>query len=387
MAKKLSNQKCSLENNESGMALFICLNLIAAIFAITFAFMLAGLYEIRGAERFENRLAAFHLAEGAVDKTIATLRTNASYAGLSSTAATGGRINGTYSSTLSSPTSSVYSIVGTGNVTTAGGAYAAQTQTVTAVVNLAPASIYKYALFSNGSITMSGNAKTDSYNSSIAPYSSAGAGSSGDIGTNSSLAGYTMLSGNATVNGKSYIGPLGNIATAYQISGNAVINGTKTMLSATETLSPVTIPGGLASGGALAISGNSTVTLPAGTYYYSSINVSGNGKLLLSGAATVYVSGTVSIAGNGIGTAQSLPPNLTLKVQGNSVGLSGNGNFYGAIYAPSAAIAISGNGSIYGSMIGSSFSDSGNGAIHYDQALNPSSGSTNSGQLRSWQAT
>ncbi len=50
-------------------------------------------------------------------------------------------------------------------------------------------------------------------------------------------------------------------------------------------------------------------------------------------------------------------------------GLTGNGNSYGAIYAPAAAITVSGNGGVYGALTGITVNFSGNGGLHYDEAL------------------
>ena len=78
----------------------------------------------------------------------------------------------------------------------------------------------------------------------------------------------------------------------------------------------------------------------------------------MTGEATIYVSGDVNISGNGIGTASNLPPNLIINVEGaHNVSVSGDGDFYGKIYAPESSISVSGNGDLYGALIGDTFSD------------------------------
>ncbi len=105
---------------------------------------------------------------------------------------------------------------------------------------------------------------------------------------------------------------------------------------------------------------------------------------MTTGAVKIYVTGSISISGNGVSTAGNLPPNLLIYgtrdptstnpacVGSNcctSVSISGNGNFYGAVYAPAATISQSGNGAVYGSLTGNTINISGNGGFHYDEAL------------------
>ena len=47
----------------------------------------------------------------------------------------------------------------------------------------------------------------------------------------------------------------------------------------------------------------------------------------------------------------------------------GLGKAYFALYAPAANISISGNAVIYGAIVGNEVSMNGNGAVHYDKAL------------------
>ena len=61
------------------------------------------------------------------------------------------------------------------------------------------------------------------------------------------------------------------------------------------------------------------------------------------------------------------PPNAAN--QTTSVAITGNGNFYGAVYAPQASISVSGNGGVYGALTGASVTVNGNGGLHYDEAL------------------
>ena len=373
--------------NEKGIALIATLGLISTLSILSISLMTVSLVELQSAERYENRLVTFHQADGAIDQSIVALRTNRAYAGVPSTNFAVGRTSGTYSTTVtqSQTNANVFTIASAGNVGVNAQAYGYQARNITAVVEMASQSGGGFGIFSNGTIQMSGNATTDAYDSRLGAYSQSNKTNEGHIGTNTTRAGFVMLSGNARVNGDLAIGPGGNPLTATQISGNAAITGTKYAATAATPMTAVSIPNTLTNLGALSVSANNTVTLGAGTYYYNSISVTGNGRLNVTGAATIYVNGNISIAGNGVGTAANLPPNLTINVAGSrSVSVSGNGDFYGKIYAPQSSISVTGNGNIFGAVLGNSFSDSGNGMIHYDKALGGGSSQSTNNELKAW---
>ena len=127
------------------------------------------------------------------------------------------------------------------------------------------------------------------------------------------------------------------------------------------------------------------MTIAAGTYNYTSLSISGNGRLSATGAVTIYVSGSISIAGNGISTSSSKPPNMLIYETGtSSVSLSGNANLYAGIYAPNSAVTNSGNGTLYGAVVSNTYTQTGNGAIHFDQALQSVGGSGTTATMLSW---
>lgn len=359
--KRLSNRKTK---NKKGIMLITTLCLLATITALSAAFLESSLTEVKAAEKLEQRMIAFHWAEGAIDQTIATLRTNASYSGVPSTAGTG-RVNGNYATTVTSLGNNVYKIASTGAIT---GSYSvlSQNRSLEAYVTLASSSPFKMALFANQTIAMSGNAQTGSFDSSVGGVPKA---SGGSIGSNRAGANTISLSGNVKINGDATVGPGATVSTAIVTSGNAKVTGTKSAAAETTVLDPITTPTGTTKLGAISISGNGSQTLAAGTYEVSSITITGNGKLNISGNTTLYVTGNVNIAGNGIATAGSLPTNLRLNVKGSLVNLTGNATLYGAIYAPSAQLNISGNGGLYGGAVANWINNSGNGKVYFDKAL------------------
>ena len=368
-----------------GIALVVSLGLIATMSTYGLALLTLSTAEARSAESFENRLVAFHWADGAIDQTIVQLKANQAYAGVPSTNITTGRTTGSYQTTVTATgTANVYNIQATGTAG-ANGSYGNQQRNLAAIVDLTPQSQFASALFANSNITMTGNAQTDAYDSRNGAYNALIATSEGHVGTNGTSASIVSLSGNAKIKGNATVGPGANVVTAITTTGNASVTGLKQAAAATTPLAAVTVPGGLASYGALSISGNNTVTLPAGTYLYTTVSISGNGKLNCTGQVTLYATGNVSISGNGVGTASNLPTNFSLNVAGSpSVSLTGNGNFYGAVYAPQCAMNISGNGQLFGALIGNTVTDSGNGNIHYDKALGASSGSSSNCSMKSW---
>ncbi len=239
-----------------------------------------------------------------------------------------------------------------------------------------------------GVITLLGNASTDSYDSRNGAYNVGGNRHlNGDVSTDRTGTGSVDMNGNSTVNGEVLVGPGGNTSTDISLGPNSDITndpGQPTMgtEAAVRNMPLSQIPAGIPNSGALSISGNSIRDLGTGTYWFTSISITGNALLRVTGAVKIYVSGSIDIGGNGIATAGNLPPNLfiygTAADPGSptvnvctSVHIHGNGDLYGAVYAPSASITVDGNGSVFGSLTGNTVRINGsNGArFHYDEAL------------------
>lgn len=366
--------------NERGFILVTLYLLLVVFLAHGTALITRSFAEIKGAERFQGITHAFYVAEAGVDWAITQLRADPLWAGGTGTMA---NVGGDYTVVLQDLGGNRQRITsqGTANQETPA------VQSLEAIVLVTPNPLFPYAMFGAQSVTLNGNARTDSYDSSVGPYNTATAGSHGDIGTNSTSSGAVSLSGNATVNGDAYVGMGGDPNTVITMTANSTINGNPpSALNTPQPMTPVTVPGGLTNQGNLSVSGNNNVVLPGGTYLYTHVSVSGNGQLNFSGPAVVYLTGTLSISGNGIGTAATLPPNLVFQVSGSgSVSFSGNADFYGAVYAPESAVQINGNGAFYGGMSGRTVTNTGNGGVHYDEALRRAGrGSGGQVQLLSW---
>lgn len=380
--------------NEKGFLLITAFLFAAVLATVSLGLATRQTAYLQAAERNKNRMVAFNMAEAAMDTAIAQLATNPNYAGTTSfTSLSTGNIQGGYTlavcppacTGLTTPTDlNTRLIAATGyspsNVTTT---RAYESRALTAYVSVQSKNSFPYAVFSKNNISLTGNAITDSYNSSQAAYSAATATSNGDVATDSTSAGAVALSGNVIIKGNASVGPNGNVNTVITTTDSALITGTKSAQASAQNPQVKTTT--ISSEGTLSVSGNTIYSLAAGTHRFSSISVTGNARINALGAVIIYVDGAVSIAGNGFTTQANTPTNLLIYVMGNSnVSLSGNGNFYGAIHAPNSNISNSGNGSIYGAVVGSNYTQTGNGNIHYDQALQNSGSSNTPVHLQTW---
>lgn len=109
-------------------------------------------------------------------------------------------------------------------------------------------------------------------------------------------------------------------------------------------------------GDAISLTGSSSIIVPDGS------------------SLTLWVSGDVKIAGNGLINANVQP----LKAQlfgtsatpaGQDIQITGNGRLACVIYAPNGHVSINGNGDVLGSVVARSIRITGNAAFHYDESL------------------
>jgi len=385
--------------------------------------------EYRLAQRTFHQTTAFYLAEAGVDQALVQLRTNHNYAGVGYVAVTdaAGQPVGGYDITVDDVGHNQRRITAIGYYPDHQSQSAWYTQNTVVATATVPNPPFIDAVFANTSVQLTGNSLVDSYDSSKGPYPAAGqsnnnsqggqtgqhegqhedhdsstkssqtAGSKGDVGTNATGSGAITITGHTTVKGNAWAGPGADPSTAILLTGeHATVSGSKLPLDAPRVLDPVTIPSALTANGDLTAKdvtsttttttvnkkGKKTVvtkttttgqavTLGSGTYYYHNVSIEGQSKIVCTGPVTLYVDGAVSIGGGGIATSSNLPPNLLIYVAGSgNVKFTGNGAFYGAVYAPQSTVKVSGNGETYGSLVGQTAQISGNGGVHYDESLN-----------------
>ena len=265
---------------------------------------------------------------------------------------------------------------------------------------------FSYAAFGDKWVDMSGgHAYTDSYDSSVAPWTGEGNMQNGDVGTNSIDNG-DLDAGNGSIYGDAIVGEGGdpNIVISSGPHGN--ITGSETVLPETFLMPSVTDPGPGTSVGILSssntistdtrvdsisIASQSTITISGDVTLYvdGDIHISGQAKIDIpvGSSLTIYASGTIHMAGQGIVNQNAKPENLIIYGTDdcNNVHFSGQADFYGAIYAPKANFDFSGQADIYGSIIGDTVAISGQGDIHYDENLKKLGSETVSGfKVISW---
>jgi hypothetical protein len=252
--------------------------------------------------------------------------------------------------------------------------------TVTALVSGVP--LFKYGIFTQGDITLSGGSVTDGYNSENGPYNPAAIDSTGSIATNGNI---SMSGGSTIVNGdaKSAGTNSGGTVTGTRTGGATPFPAPATIACPTGGYTP-SVPGGAGisynpATGVLTVSGGKNVTLgvpAAGYYYFSSVTLSGGATLTMSSSAHVdiYIDNVLNLSGGGIINTSSLPPSLSIWACGNPPSpagwtLSGGSGAYFSVYAPNHDITVSGSGDIWGAIVGASLNSSGGSAIHYDEGL------------------
>ena len=128
--------------------------------------------------------------------------------------------------------------------------------------------------------------------------------------------------------------------------------------------------------GNVAVSGGTSITLSAGTYNLNSLTMSGNSPLVItSGPVVLEIAGTgastaINLSGGSITNNTGFPANFQIVYGGTGgVTLSGGSGSSAVVYAPNAPVTMSGGAAWCGAIIGSTVTDSGGSAIHYDTSL------------------
>ena len=273
-------------------------------------------------------------------------------------------------------------------------------------------SFFNFGVFGDESVTFSGQGYTDSYNSSNGPWVSEGQHANSDVGTNAiSANAITVSGGNAQVYGGAQIGPGGDTNTAISTHSSGQISGDKAVMDEDKDMTCESDPGG-GTADTLNLTSWQTKSFSAGAYRLPDISIESHGICTINGDVTLYVDGNMSItgqgkivispgaslkiyisgdinplAGQGVTNQTNLPSSL--QIYGTStcstVNISGQADFYGAIYAPEADINLSGQGDVYGAICGDTIAITGQGSVHYDEALNNiKSGKVDDLQVVSW---
>ncbi len=375
--------------NRKGIGLVITLLTMSAMLVMTAAIFSRSINENFIGQRFSRSTQAFWLAEAGIQSAFRALNDGSVSSwppvGTDDYAMSENLTAGSYSVTVACRSCSNPAATSIGTV--------AGVQRTVVARFITKSSLTK-AILTKGSITLSGNGKTDSYDSSKGKYEGTNIGSKGDVATNGTTAGIIALSGNAKVNGNAGTGIGGTVTQ----TDNAKVTGTISNDN-NANIPSVEVPSCLTSlSGSTNYSVSGTQTLTSGNYRYSSmsidgngiltvtgtvkvyltgnpsLNISGNGKLIISGGGNIiiYTDGVCNIGGNGIANSTTVPKNFILKstyAGAQGVNITGNGNLQGIVYAPDTNITNSGNGHVFGALTGKTANISGNGDVHYDESL------------------
>ena len=228
-------------------------------------------------------------------------------------------------------------------------------------------------------VSMSGSSYTDSYNSANGPYSAAAAGNRGHVCSNGDIemSGATEIHGDAhpgpdhTVDSSSSKGVFGEILPLTKPVSFPPVNPGDAASNNDNLDIPLSTKGNepLNSDGEFALSGSDSVDLPPGKYYFSKLSLSGGSTIGISGPTEIYVTGDVHLGGGSVTNLTFLPKNLKLFPMGSKCVISGDSEFHGVVYGPTAKVERSGSADYFGAVVGGELVLGGSGGIHADEAL------------------
>ncbi|MEP6936797.1 MAG: hypothetical protein ABI871_01895 [Chthoniobacterales bacterium] len=181
--------------------------------------------------------------------------------------------------------------------------------------------------------------------------------------------------------------------TPSTVTGSATLtaSATKDSTASRYMLSQISISGGQTLMLAGAPDGSRTYIE---IYVTGSMSVAGTSQIVLAAgvSATIYFTGNVAVAGNGMVNTNNQPADLQLYgIQPptgitQTVSLGGNGQITASVYAPGAAVSVNGggtNGHVFGSVVGKTMTMTGVTNLHYDEALSKG-GTINNYKIVSW---
>ncbi len=355
--------------------------LVFALLIATFMVTVSGVGLISSAVdqgivlRSLNRTRALHLSEAGLDLAIRRLQANPDYTG-EAYAPLSDPVGGyTILVTPDGPSDRLVQITGF-SPSNDPNSRGYSTATIEAMVRLSKLAGPGYGVMGEESVRMDGfgdgeTPKLDSYDSRQGPYNPQTARANVRLGTNANAERSMTLTGPVTIRGDVVLGPGSDPAQTLWMAPKewVTIEGSVSVSSQRLPLESVELPM-LSDEGFLHIAGHDVVTLPGGQYRFRTIHITGNGQLVFTGPAEVYVEEDVHISGNGIRTADQLPPNLTFYVTGEKVVVQGRTDLYAKIVAPHASVELSGDVGLFGQASGREVVVTGGSVIHYDEALN-----------------
>ena len=240
---------------------------------------------------------------------------------------------------------------------------------------------FKYAVTTSGTMSLSSLSTLDAYDSDKGTYaatvqSAGNVRSNGDISVTSSL-----VKGDAIASGNVSLGPFGFVTGAIT-SGAPMVPAMDVPACPGSFTPAANVPTGpgfsySAISGVLTVNGPGTMTLTDTAYYFSSIVLAAGGKISFPGTprAVVMLRDSLNGAGGQVINTSAIPTNLAFSSCGSSatpakwvLSFGPAGGYY-SIYAPNHAVSETGGGDFYGAIVAASYTSSGGGKFHFDQAL------------------
>lgn len=260
------------------------------------------------------------------------------------------------------------------------------------------------SVFAATTISLSGSASIDSWDSTIGPYGGSNADDNAVIITNSTASAAVKASGSAVYRGDIFVGPGGDPANVFDGYGwgTGGVTGEVQPLpddSPAEVEVPphnILLP---SSGNVSASGGSGWVYLPnsgaGGDLRINNLNGGGSKKIKVRGDLRLRVDGNVNIGGSSdleLDTDASLtmwvagsvsfgagidvngqtrdPARMIIYVtNGGDVKISGSSHVYATIIAPDSDGDISGSAELFGTFQGRSLDLSGSARLHQDRGL------------------
>jgi hypothetical protein len=222
-----------------------------------------------------------------------------------------------------------------------------------------------YALVGINSLTLSGNAYTDSYDASKGAYDPTKARAAGSIGSNGNI----KLTDYVKINGDVRYGKTSTVTVASTVT----VKGMAAPVTTPIAYPSVTLPpaGTYTDLGDVNMSGG-TSTMGGGTYVINNLTLGGTAKITWTGPVKLYIKSSYNVSGGVvINTYQNLPFNRQLYFLPTctTATWSGTNVCVGDLYAPDTSFVVSGSVEKLGRIIAKSIDNSSSGGMHYDESL------------------
>jgi len=251
----------------------------------------------------------------------------------------------------------------------------------TVVQMVSAVSVFRWGLFTETGITLTGGSGTDGYDSRKGPYNPLSPDSTGSVATNGSITMSgrpTQVMGDAAAQGT----VAGGTVTGVRTSNAAPFPHMPNLACPTGGYTPSVPPGrGISydpATGVLHVDGRGNVTLsaPPTQYYFSEVVLTGGSTLTVNSGGQhvdIYIEKKLDISGGGILNPSAQPTQLGLWACGipnaTQWTLTGGSGAYFSVYAPSHPVVMTGGSDLWGAVVGASYTGTGGSKLHYDEGL------------------